>query len=44
MGTNLPGAVTLALKASPEFLEMSTTDIDNATLASTVASADAQLP
>jgi hypothetical protein len=44
MGANLPGAVTLALTATPEFLEMSTTDIDNATLASTVASANSQLP
>jgi hypothetical protein len=44
MGTSLPGAITLALTAAPEFLEMSTTDIDNATLASTVATAAAQLP
>jgi hypothetical protein len=44
MGTNLPRAITLALTATQEFLEMSTTDIDDATLASTVATAAAQLP
>jgi hypothetical protein len=44
MGTDLSGAVTLALTAGPEFLEMSTHDLDNPLLAPTVILAAGALP